>query len=384
MLTSEGCSARRQRLWRSLPKPCDVLILSDPAHLTYFANHAPSIFEFRHVEAAALLVLERDPARSTLIGDNILRADLDSAHVDAVHAPVWYQGQASAAHRKARLVEVALEFLKPLAARRIGIEMATAPAGLIRGLESSAPGIEWLDLDPLIRPLRRSKDVDELALLRRCLKASDAGMAAAMSDLRPGMTEFDAYMIVQGAASQAAGAPVQLYGDFVSGPRCEQIGGAPSGRVLAAGDLVLLDYSVVIHGYRGDIANTFRVGGGAASAAQRALHEKCLDAIAAGEALLKPNVACKDVDAAVRRVLLKDGGKPEHFPGHAGHGVGLGHPEPPYIVPESVDTLMVGDVVTLEPGQYVPGVAGMRFERNYVITESGFETLSGHPLSLEA
>jgi Xaa-Pro aminopeptidase len=62
----------------------------------------------------------------------------------------------------------------------------------------------------------------------------------------------------------------------------------------------------------------------------------------------------------------------------------LGHPEAPFIVPKSSETLLAGDVVTLEPGIYMPGVAGMRYERNYLIADIGFELLSHHGLALEA
>jgi Xaa-Pro aminopeptidase len=62
--------------------------------------------------------------------------------------------------------------------------------------------------------------------------------------------------------------------------------------------------------------------------------------------------------------------------------LGLGHPEPPYFVPESGDTLLHGDVVALEPGLYIEGVGGMRFERNYRITVDGFETLSNHEIRI--
>ncbi len=56
------------------------------------------------------------------------------------------------------------------------------------------------------------------------------------------------------------------------------------------------------------------------------------------------------------------------FTSHSGHGLGLGHPEPPYFVPNSTDTVQAGDVVALEPGLYIEGEGGMRFERNYLIT----------------
>ena len=77
-----------------------------------------------------------------------------------------------------------------------------------------------------------------------------------------------------------------------------------------------------------------------------------------------------------------DAGKKEVFPHHAGHGIGLAHPEPPILVPQSTDVLEAGDVITLEPGAYVPGVGGMRIERNYVVTASGFECITHHEISL--
>ena len=70
MLTAEGCAARRERLWEALPSPCDVLIVGDPSHLTYFAGYAPSPFVFRTVESGALLLLE--PGRATLVADDML------------------------------------------------------------------------------------------------------------------------------------------------------------------------------------------------------------------------------------------------------------------------------------------------------------------------
>ncbi len=67
---------------------------------------------------------------------------------------------------------------------------------------------------------------------------------------------------------------------------------------------------------------------------------------------------------------------------HAGHGLGLSHPEAPFFVEGATETLVVGDVVTLEPGAYVDGVGGVRIEHNYLITATGFERLSNHTISL--
>jgi Xaa-Pro dipeptidase len=230
--------------------------------------------------------------------------------------------------------------------------------------------------------LRRAKDPDEVAVIRRSLNAATAALVVAMSEVRPGITEFEVYRLVERVAGETAGCQVLVYGDFVSGPRCEQIGGPPSARPIQVGDLVLLDFSVVIDGYRGDFCNTF-VCGGRAAARQRELYEACVAAMHAGEGQLRAGVPCRLVHAAVRQAFV-DRNLADHFPHHSGHGVGLGHPEPPFLVPESSETLAAGDVVTLEPGLYLPGVAGMRYERNYLITASGFELLSNHPIRLES
>jgi Xaa-Pro aminopeptidase len=193
---------------------------------------------------------------------------------------------------------------------------------------------------------------------------------------------MEVFRLVQRAAQEDLGEQALVYGDFASGPRCEGGGGPPTHRTIVRHDLLLLDFSVVLWGYRGDLASTFVVGGRPHDG-QRRLFDACVAALAAGEAMLRAGTPARAVDAAVR-ARFASRGLADTFPTHSGHGVGLGHPEPPYLVPESDDTLLAGDVVTLEPGQYVPGVGGMRFERNYLITADGFETLAHHELSLEA
>jgi Xaa-Pro aminopeptidase len=379
MLTAEGCAARRERLWGALPAPCDILIVGAPAHLTYFAGYTPSPFVFRTVESGALLLLE--PGRATMVADDMLGPFVDRAHVDERVAPTWYDGQHSAPDRRGQLVASALGRLASMPGNRIGVELAAVPGGVVEGLRSVRPGLEVVDIGPLIRPLRRTKHADEVAVLRRSMQAGEAGLAAALAKVRPGMTELDVYLIVQNAAMTELGEQVIVYGDFASGPRCAtDKGGPPTSRKIERGDLLLLDFSVIVAGYRGDFTNTFAVGDGP-TPSQCELFDACVGAMRAGEAALKPGTAARAVDAAVRGhfASLGLGG---YFPTHSGHGLGLGHPEPPYFVPESGDTLVPGDVVALEPGLYVPGKGGMRYERNYLITPVGFETLSNHEIRI--
>src|SRR5262249_18748952 len=138
---------------------------------------------------------------------------------------------------------------------------------------------------------------------------------------------------------------------------------------------------VVIGGYRSDFTNTLVVGT-EATADQVRLFKLCLDAMAAGEKELRAGRDCLIVYEAVRHVFDK-AGVAQHFPHHAGHGLGLTHPEAPYIVRHGTESLLAGDVVTLEPGLYISGIGGIRIERNYLITEQGFECLSHHTISLK-
>jgi Xaa-Pro aminopeptidase len=380
MLTAQGCASRRDRLFHALPTPCDFLVVGDPSHLIYFANYVPSPFEFRTVESSALLVLE--PDRSTLIADNLLGPYLDNAHVDEVVAPTWYDGTRPTAPRRGQLVESALARLASIPGNRIGVELGAVPSGIVQGLKATHPEVEILDITPIIRPLRRAKDADEIAVLKRAMRAGEAAQAAALAQIKPGMTELDAYLVVQNAAIRELGERVIVYGDFASGPRtATDKGGPPTSRQIEPGDLLLLDFSVVVDGYRSDFTNTFAVGGPPTDR-QRELFEACVGAIQAAEAKLKAGTIAGDVDAAVR-AHFGSLGLADHFVTHSGHGIGLGHPEPPYLIPDSPEILVEGDVIAVEPGLYIEGVGGMRFERNYLITAGGFETLSNHQIRID-
>src|ERR1044072_3355160 len=123
MLTAEGCTARRERLWQRLARPCDALLIAEPQNLIYFANYHQSPFTFRSNDASALLILQ--PDKGTLVADNLLKPFIDRAYVDEVVAPVWYEGKQAAPERHELLVKSGLETLAKLNATRVGLEPAT-------------------------------------------------------------------------------------------------------------------------------------------------------------------------------------------------------------------------------------------------------------------
>lgn len=363
MLTAEGCRQRRERLWKLLDPPpeSDYIVLSDPIHLSYLAN-----FWVDPVSLAAgfpgFLILRKD-GHGKLLHDDRVPKSVQQAHVEEKRVIPWYDGQTPG--KGPRQISC-LESVNP---SRSGLHIHDRPGDLY------APTVTHT-----IAQMRRQKYPDEIAVMRRCMAATDAGHAWARANVQPGMTELDVYGGIVAACVKAAGMPVIVYGDFAVSPGPERRGGPPTDRVIQSGDMLILDFSVVIFGYRSDFTNTLCVGQDP-SPEQEKLYRLVTQAMAAGEAQLKAGAACQTVYDAVRAVFEKEK-IADAFPHHAGHGLGLSHPEAPFIVRHSNETLLAGDIVTLEPGLYVPG-AGIRIEHNYLITETGYERLSNHEIVLK-
>jgi Xaa-Pro aminopeptidase len=393
MLTREGCETRRARLWESVPEPLTWLLIADPRHVQYLCNFWVQPFSFS-VGERGLLLLERG-GDATLMADNFaLRSAAHAPYVDREVVFPWYDHRHSVINRDHALLQalreaagslpegtglVEAEWLSLAATEVLDPERYTYSVGDSEKDEDDPP----LDLGTILRQLRRQKGPDEVALLRQCMQAGDAGQARLLEIIREGISEFDVYREVHAAVLEATGRPALVYGDFRACYAEEpKNGGLPpgQGRTLQRGDLFVLDFSVVLDGYRSDFTNTVSVGEPAAEV--RKLFSLCEQGLAAGERALRPGARAAEVHRAVASPFI-DAGQGDVFPHHAGHGIGLGHPEPPILVPESTDVLLAGDVVTLEPGAYVKGVGGMRIEHNYLITNDGYERLSNHEIRLQ-
>lgn len=391
MLTQEGCLARRIRLWESVPDTYEWLLVADPRHVLYLSNFMVHPLTFSAGERCWLL-LQRD-GRATLLGDNFtLRSRAGVPFVDDEVMVKWYDHQHSVINRDHALLAATEQIADRLFGRAGAVEAEWLPVGAFEllGLDHEHHSVRReakdigqrgaVDLGTTLRGLRRQKHPDEIALLKECMRAGEAGMLRLREIIRPGISEFEIFREIHAATLAAAGRPCLIYGDFRAANGSKpKVGGLPTDYKLQPGDMFTLDYSVVLDGYRSDFTNCLTVG--EPSLDQQRLFDLVSAAQRAGEAVCRAGTKARDVFHAVNQPIL-EAGLAAHFAHHAGHGIGLAHPEAPILVPESDDVLMAGDVVTLEPGLYVEGLGGLRIEHNYRITDTGYERLSNHVISL--
>ena len=138
--------------------------------------------------------------------------------------------------------------------------------------------------------------------------------------------------------------------------------------------LVTVDWGARLEGYRSDCTRT--VGTGQVPARLRELYDVCLEAQLAAVDGIKPGMTGAEADA-LARTIIDAAGYGDHFGHGLGHGVGLAIHEGPRLSRESPDVLEPGNIVTIEPGIYVPGLGGVRIEDLAVVRENGVEILTG-------
>jgi Xaa-Pro aminopeptidase len=155
--------------------------------------------------------------------------------------------------------------------------------------------------------------------------------------------------------------------------------GVPSEKKIENGDFITMDYGAVINGYHSDMTRTVAVG--QVSSKQGQIYETVLNAQLASLAVLKDGISGFDADKAARDIIVS-AGYGDYFGHGTGHGVGIEIHEEPRLSPKTDKILCEGDIVTVEPGIYLPGEFGVRIEDMAFITKNGAENLTKSPKNL--
>jgi Xaa-Pro aminopeptidase len=361
-LTAEGCQTRRERLLEKLN--VEQVVICNPRHIQYLCGLYVSPLLLANW-GYNFLFIDGKTGYTKLLIHSGAAGEAQFAHVDEI--VTWTNYGMTVDKRYDAYTDILGEVQKHLDRGRIGLEVGWFPYGLQLN--------DVVDVNALIVEMRRFKYDDELACIQAAIDAITAGHQAAREVIRAGMTELDLYSEVYAAIVKAAGHAVVPLSDFVSGgQQVKRTSGLPTERILQSGDLIILDIYPLVNGYKGDFTATLAVAD-TLTDEQIRLETAVHNALAAAEAILKPGTIGGDVFRAVGDSFAQDGYPV--FDHHAGHGLGLGHPEAPYFIPLNTEMIQVGDVVTLEPGMYLEKF-GARIEHNYRITESGYEHLTHH------
>ena len=333
---------RIQRLQESLEEP---LLVTNPTNIFY-------LFGFKSSNAALLL----EPERVRLFSD-------------------FRYSEAARAVEGVQFEETKRALLKDLAERLSGPIGFEADVVSYRGYDTLRAGsIEPIPRSGLVERLRAVKDQRELAALKEACEITDRVFEQLAEERFVGRTERDVAWTIEQLFHDEGAETVAFEIIVASGPNSARPHGRATDREIGRGETVIIDTGCTIKGYTSDYTRTFATG--TLDGFLREAYAVVLAAQQAGLDALRAGVTGIDADAAARRIVDETSFAGTF--GHGlGHGLGLEVHEAPRLSMESTDTLEPGNVVTVEPGIYLEGRAGIRIEDDVVVTEHGIDNYTG-------
>jgi Xaa-Pro aminopeptidase len=232
---------------------------------------------------------------------------------------------------------------------------------------------ELIPVKGIVENDRIIKDETELELIRQAAAIGDAVFAEMLSQIRLGMSEKEIAdkidnLLRQKGCEKEAFTTIAVAGENAALPH-----GTPGDKVIAAGEMITMDYGGFFQGYLADMTRTIGIG-----EMDSSYHDKymaVLEAQQLGVSMIKAGIRCKDVDQAVR-TRLQSYGLDEYFLHSTGHGVGLEVHEMPAVSSSSDTVVQPGMVITIEPGIYIKGWGGIRIEDTVIVKQDSCEVVT--------
>ena len=266
------------------------------------------------------------------------------------------------------------QLVKSLGLRKIGFDGGQLTVSQFQALRQAAGRqAQWINAEGQIEALRQRKDGDEIEQMRAAAQLAVDVMHGALHLLKPGVSEIEVgaeieYQMRRQGASGPAFETIVAFGKRSAHPHAR-----PTSQRLRKNELVVLDLGAILGHYCSDITRTVFVGRAPKRIREwyRAVQEAQSRAISA----VRVGASCGDVDAAARGTLANYR-LDNYFVHSTGHGLGLEVHENPRVARNQKQVLAPGNVITIEPGVYVPGVGGIRIEDDVVVHAERTEVLT--------
>lgn len=251
---------------------------------------------------------------------------------------------------------------------RLTVNELKAYSAIVEPIEITCDGI-----DSLIDNVRKIKTQEQLQRIIKAQRIAERAFEHILGFIHEGVTEKEIaleldYFMLRNGADALSFETIAISGANTSKPH-----GVPTDKPVQSGDYVTMDFGAVVDGYHSDMTRTVAVG--KISDEQRKVYSTVLRAQLAALEILREGLPCRDGDEAARRIITEEG-YGEFFRHSTGHGVGVEIHEKPNLSPRAQDVLQSGNIVTVEPGIYLPGKFGVRIEDMVMITPDGCKNLT--------
>ena len=343
----------------------DALIVTPPSNIRYLSNHAGT---------AGILMIARDAVH--LLVDFRYHEAVRALQASPSACPGLRLWDVPASYE-----EALIGCLADIGVTAVGFEAAHVTVARYEWWRETITGrgldIALRSTERVVEQARLVKDTFEVETLRDAAARLGTVMPRVLAAVRAGESERQVAAVIETAMREAGYERIAFDTIVASGPHSAMPHYRAGTRVLASGDLVVLDFGGVLDGYCCDLTRTVSIGPPSREA--RRVYEAVRDAQAAAVAAVKPGIDASAVDAAARD-LLRDRGLGDAFGHGTGHGLGLDVHEEPRVGKPRADlspvTLAPNMVLTIEPGAYLPGFGGVRIEDDVLVTRDGCELLT--------
>lgn len=242
-------------------------------------------------------------------------------------------------------------------------------------------GVKLVSVENLIETKRSVKDDQEILFIKKSSNIADKAYEHIRKFIKPGIKESDVAWELEKFMMEY-GADAMAWSPFIvaSGKNSSMAHWGASGTKIKEGDIVQLDYGCSYQGYVCDISRVVFVG--EPNEKQKRIYNLVFKAQKLGLSLVKEGEYGGAIDQKVQTFLKK---QTKYFYKHSlGHGVGIDVHELPYVSTSKKNRLKVGNVITIEPGVYIPGWGGMRIEDTLVVTKTGYKLLTNATKKINA